>query len=77
MNQFKKLSHTLWQSQHHIIWHSSILSTTGIHPLASNNQILLVERDFRGCGFSSARLELSTMWNAAFAASFLEKFWAF
>lgn len=42
----KKLSHTLWQSQYHIIWHSSILSTTGIHPLARNNQILLDERDF-------------------------------
>ena len=61
MNQFKKLSHTLWQSQYHIIWHSSILSTTGIHPLARNNQILLDERDFRGCQFSSARLEVSCL----------------
>lgn len=61
MSRFKKLSHTLWQSQYHIIWHSSILSTTGIHPLASNNQILLDERDFRGCQFSSARLEVSCL----------------
>jgi hypothetical protein len=37
----------------------------GTHPLARNNQFLPYERDFRGCGFISARLELSGMPNCS------------
>ena len=36
-----------------------LVPIAGTHPLASNNQFLPGERDFRGCGFISARLESS------------------
>jgi len=38
-----------------------LVPIAGTHPLASNNQFLPGERDFRGCGFISARLETSWM----------------
>jgi hypothetical protein len=38
-----------------------LVPIAGTHPLAGNNQFLPDERDFRGCGFISARLEPSSM----------------
>jgi hypothetical protein len=41
------------------LWSGGTCTLSGTHPLASNNQFLPDERDFRGCGFISARLEKS------------------
>jgi len=38
---------------------TAIVTRARSRPLASNNQFLHDERDFRGCGFISARLEES------------------
>ena len=41
------------------LWSGGNCTHSGTHPLASNNQFLPDEGDFRGCGFISARLETS------------------